>query len=76
MSTDEHVTLDRASEEHWEYVGGGAFAMAGASLRHNALVMNIARALGTKLRGGPCFPLLSIDEIHENLERVEPSSEA
>jgi Uma2 family endonuclease len=57
LSVDEYIALDRASEQRWEYVDGEAFAMAGASLRHNAVVANILLALGARLKNSPCFPL-------------------
>jgi Uma2 family endonuclease len=70
MSIDEYVTLDRASEERWEYVGGEAFAMAGASLRHNAIVTNILGALIAKLRGRPCFPLVDSQKVATEATRA------
>lgn len=63
MSVDEYVSLDRRSDARWEYVDGRAIAMAGASPRHNAIVMNLALALGNALRGKPCFPLGSDQKI-------------
>ncbi len=54
MSVAEYVALDRSEERRFEYANGEAFAMAGASLRHNAIVFNIAHALHTKLAAGPC----------------------
>lgn len=38
-------------------------AMAGASPRHNAIVMNLALALGNALRGKGCFPLGSDQKV-------------
>lgn len=58
MSPAEYVALDRASDERWEYVDGEAFAMAGASPRHGAIVGNVYHALRTKLAGSPCVPHL------------------
>lgn len=57
MSAEDYVALDRASEQRWEYVNGEAFAMAGASLRHNAIVANLVVALTRRLEGRGCFPL-------------------
>ena len=37
-----------------EYVGGTAYAMAGASNAHNQVATNILVALGGRLRGSPC----------------------
>lgn len=63
LSLEEYVALDRASDERWEYVGGEAFAMAGASPRHNAIVVNLTVALANALRGGACFPLGSDQKV-------------
>lgn len=77
MTVEEYVALDRASEGRWEYVNGEAFAMAGASLRHNAITVNLTVALHAKVRGGPCRSWadgisISLDEIYTDLERAEP----
>lgn len=61
LSVEDYVALDRASEGRWEYVGGEAFAMAGASPRHNAIVVNITVA--NALRGKSCFPLGSDQKV-------------
>lgn len=63
VSVEEYVALDRSSDVRWEYVDGRALAMAGASPRHNAIVMNLALALGNALRGKECFPLGSDQKI-------------
>lgn len=54
MSVAEYVVLDRGSERRFEYANGEAFAMAGASLRHNAIAFNVAHVLHGKLASGPC----------------------
>lgn len=56
LSVEDYVAMDRASEVRWEYVNGEAFAMAGASLKHNAIVANLVVALTARLKGKPCFP--------------------
>jgi Uma2 family endonuclease len=63
MSLEEYVAFERSRPERWEYVDGEAFAMAGASPRHNAIVMNLTLALGAALRGKPCFPLGSDQKV-------------
>lgn len=70
MSVEEYIALDRSSEEKWEYAFGEAFAMAGASRRHNAIVMNIAVALANALRGKPCFPLGGEQKIETTATRA------
>ncbi len=59
----EYLALERGGDVRWEYVGGRARAMDGASPRHNAIVMNLALALGNALRGKACFPLGSDQKI-------------
>lgn len=54
MTVEAYVALDRGSERRFEYSNGEAFAMAGASLRHNAIAFNIAHAMRAKLANGPC----------------------
>ena len=63
VTVEEYIALDRSSDVRWEYVDGRAMAMAGASPRHNAIVMNLALALGNALRGKSCFPLGSDQKI-------------
>ena len=63
LSVEDYIALDRATDERWEYVGGEAFAMAGASPRHNAIAMNIAVTLANALRNRPCFPLGSDQKV-------------
>ncbi|AKF11095.1 Uma2 family endonuclease [Sandaracinus amylolyticus] len=54
MTVEEYIALDRGSDERWEYVNGEAFAMAGGSPQHVAVVGNVYFALRTALRGKPC----------------------
>ncbi len=63
MSVEEYLALEHGSDARWEYVDGRAVAMAGASPRHNAIVMNLTLALGGALRGKPCFPLGSDQKV-------------
>lgn len=63
VTVDEYIALDRRSDVRWEYVDGRAMAMAGASPRHNAIVVNLTVALANPLRGKPCFPLGSDQKI-------------
>lgn len=51
-----HAYLDweaRQTTKH-EYVAGEIYAMVGVSLRHNAIVLNLAIALRQQLRNRPC----------------------
>lgn len=55
MTVDEYVPLDRASEARWEYAGGEAWAMAGASPEHSIVARNVIVALANALAGKSCL---------------------
>ena len=60
FTPQEYLTLERASLElKSEYVDGHILAVARVNLTHNLIVTNLARELGTRLRGGPCSAFLS-----------------
>ncbi len=54
MSPEEYLAFERQSKEKHEYVDGRVYAMAGATERHNLVVGNVVRELGTRLRGKRC----------------------
>jgi Uma2 family endonuclease len=58
MTEAEYLAFERASREKHQYVRGEVFAMAGASLRHNALVSSVLFHMRQALGAGPCrvFP--------------------
>ncbi len=51
---EEYAELETASEERLEYFEGNVWSMAGASDRHEDIVINIATELKNKLRGRGC----------------------
>jgi Uma2 family endonuclease len=63
LSEREYLALEATSDTKHEFVNGEILAMAGASARHNALAMNLASALVTALRNGPCRPLGSDQRV-------------
>jgi Uma2 family endonuclease len=56
-TVEEYLTLERASEERHEYLDGEIYAMAGESLAHGDICMNLGRELSTQLRGTSCRAL-------------------
>lgn len=71
-TVDDYLAFDRASEQKWEYLDGmvfDVFAMAGASVSHNRIVVNLTVALGNQLQGGAC-------EVFSNDTRVRIRQEA
>jgi Uma2 family endonuclease len=53
-SLSEYLNLERASEERHEYLDGQVYAMAGESLQHAAICINLSGVLRIQLLGGPC----------------------
>lgn len=54
LSVEEYLDLERQAETRSEFLDGEMFAMSGASLRHNALTMNLGLALQPRLRRQGC----------------------
>lgn len=69
VSIDEYIALDRASEERWEDVDGEAFAMAGASMRDNAILTSV---IGGDLVLESIGVTVRLDAVYADLERIEP----
>lgn len=56
-TVDEYLALERATEERNEYIDGEIIAMAGESLEHGDISVNVVASLANQLRGKPCRPL-------------------
>jgi len=63
MSALEFLVWEREQLGKHEWFDGEIFAMAGGTLRHNALGAAVILALGNALRGGPCRVLSSDQRI-------------
>ena len=64
MTAAEYLAFEREAPAKHEYVAGEVFVMAGASLRHNAIVANLVTLVGQALRGGPCRVFPSDLKVH------------
>jgi Uma2 family endonuclease len=64
MSGAQYLAMERAATTKHELWEGEVFAMAGASLAHNLIVGNLARALGNLLVDRPCLVLPSDLKVH------------
>jgi len=53
-TVEEYFALEAQGEAKHEFFDGEVFAMAGASIPHNALALNMATAFKQSLRGRPC----------------------
>jgi Uma2 family endonuclease len=58
LTPKEYLEIERRAEIRSEYLDGEMFTMAGASIRHNAIVANLIGELRQKLKGRSCqvFP--------------------
>jgi Uma2 family endonuclease len=64
VTEDEYLARERSATQKHELINGHIVAMAGGSPRHNAICANLLRALGNLVRGGPCTPLTSDQQVH------------
>ncbi len=60
LSPQEYLSLEREAETKSEYHAGQVHALAGASGRHNRIVVNLIISLGNALKQTPC-PLFAND---------------
>lgn len=56
-SPEEYLELERASETRHEYVDGDVYEMAGESLAHSQICVNLAGEMRAALKGSPCQAL-------------------
>jgi Uma2 family endonuclease len=54
FTASEYLELERRAEFKSEYLDGQIYAMAGASPRHNTIVVNTTAELVMQLKGRPC----------------------
>lgn len=56
MTIEQYLEFENASEEKHEYYQGEVFAISGAKVTHNRIVMNALTSIGLFLRGKSCKP--------------------
>lgn len=59
IAESDYLQLEASSPFKSEFVAGHIYAMTGASLRHNVIVLNLAALLRAHLRGSPCRTFMS-----------------
>jgi Uma2 family endonuclease len=69
LTEAEYLAMERASPTKHEYWDGEVFAMAGASIPHNQLVMRVGRALLDITEDGPCIVLASDTKVRVPLRK-------
>jgi len=54
FTVQQYLALERTSQDRHEYLDGVIFAMAGESLAHGTISVNLVALLVNQLKGGPC----------------------
>ena len=67
-TVDEYLALERSSDERYEYLDGHIFAMAGESLEHGDITVNLVAELRAQLKGSPCRPLTKDTKVRSGPE--------
>jgi Uma2 family endonuclease len=57
LSPEEYLEFERESDVRHEYLDGHVYAMAGESLSHSQICINLAGEVRNKLKGQPCQSL-------------------
>jgi Uma2 family endonuclease len=70
LTEAEYLDIERRADYKSEFYRGEMFAMAGAKYEHNRIKDNLATALNTQFRDGPCFALTSDMRVKVSASRL------
>ncbi len=68
FTADEYLEIEERSLDKSEYYYGHILAMAGGSLRHNSISVNVSSELRSQLRDANCFVVSSDQRIAVDVE--------
>ena len=71
MTVADYLATEESSGVRHEFIGGEIHAMSGGSRAHNMIALNIATALRTLLRGGPCQVFINDFKVRIEVAREE-----
>jgi Uma2 family endonuclease len=57
LTPEDYLNFERESDERHEFIDGEIYAIAGESLSHSRVCMNLAREIGNALKDRRCEPL-------------------
>ncbi len=72
ISEEEYLASEQVSDIRHEYIGGQAYAMAGAGYNHNCIAANIMRKFGNHLEGTPCATFVADMKVRLGKDYVYP----
>ena len=64
MTVEEYLAFENESSEKHEYYQGDVFAMSGAKVTHNEIVLNTISVINQFLKGKPCKPYNSDQRVY------------
>jgi Uma2 family endonuclease len=64
LTVKEYLEYEKTANEKHEYYKGEVFAMSGAKVAHNEIVVNVLTGLKQQLKGKSCKPYNSDQRIH------------
>ena len=67
FAPDEYLAFERDSAERHEWLDGLVYAMAGESIEHSTICVNVSTALNNQLRGKACRVLSSNMKVYSRL---------
>lgn len=59
MTVEEYLRFEEEATLRHEYINGTVYAMSGVTLAHNRITFQLAAALSSRLRSGPCKVFLN-----------------
>ena len=71
VSVEDYLAAESASDVRHEYLGGLVYAMAGETTTHNTICLNLASAIRSRLKGGPCKIYMSGIRVNFDLRSDE-----
>ena len=74
MTLDEFLAWEERQDLRYEFDGFEPVAMTGGTYAHGAIAMDLARELGVRLRGTPCWPHGSNFKLRTNTTVRHPDA--
>jgi Uma2 family endonuclease len=70
FTPDEYLAFERGTDARHEYLDGHVYAMAGESLEHSRICVNLSGELRAQLKGRPCEVLSANMKVVANVESL------
>lgn len=71
LSVEDYLRHEAEGVVRHEYIGGRVHAMAGTTLRHNIIALNLVTAFRAHVRGGPCQAFMNDVKVRLAVNRED-----